>query len=123
MNRFIMTGRLVRDPETKYTQDGKAVTKFTVAEHAPFNKDNTLFLDCVAFGKTAETAGNHLHKGSLIGLEGRIQIRSYETQDGQKRRATEVLIDRFEFLERANNSGQSQAQSDSDDLNLDDLPF
>jgi single-strand DNA-binding protein len=73
-------------------------------------------LDCVAFGKTAETAGNHLHKGSLIGLEGRIQIRSYETQDGQKRKATELLVDRFEFLEKAQ-------KQQSDDINLDDIEF
>ena len=98
MNKAILVGNLVRDPELKYTQSGKAVCKFTLAIPDRFNKENTNFIDCVAWNKTAELAGQYLKKGSKTGVVGSIAIRSYETKDGKKAKATEINVEELEFL-------------------------
>lgn len=98
MNKAILVGNLVRDPELKHTQSGKAVCKFTLAIPNRFNKDNTNFIDCVAWNKTAEIAGKYLKKGSKTGVVGSIAIRSYETKDGKKAKATEINVEELEFL-------------------------
>lgn len=102
MNSVVLVGRLVRDPEIRYTQSGKAVATFTLAVDRRFKQDgqpSADFIPCVAWGKTAEVAGKYLAKGNRCGVEGRIQIRSYEAQDGSKRYVTEVIVEQLEFLE------------------------
>lgn len=97
MNTVQILGNLARDPEVRYTKNGRAVASFTVAATNEFVnketgevKEQTAFINCVAWGKLGEQAGN-LKKGGLCFVEGRLQTRSYETQDGQKRYVTEVV--------------------------------
>lgn len=108
MNSVVLVGRLVRDTEVRYTQSGKAVATFTLAVDRRFKQEGQPqadFIPCVAWGKTAEFAGKYLAKGNRCGVEGRIQIRSYEAQDGSKRHVTEIVIDQLEFLENKKKDG------------------
>lgn len=96
MNTVQILGNLARDPEVRYTNTGKAVATFTVAASNTFidsnneTKEQTAFVNCVAWGKLGESVGN-LRKGNRCFVEGRLQTRSYETQDGQKKYVTEVV--------------------------------
>lgn len=96
MNTVQILGNLARDPEVRYTQSRKAVATFTVAASNTYldsegqTKEQTAFINCVAWGKLGESIGN-LRKGNRAFVEGRLQTRSYETQDGQKRYVTEVV--------------------------------
>lgn len=104
MNKIILLGRLTKDPEVRYTQNGKVVTQFTLAVDRPYaaadGKKEADFIPVVIWGKSAELAGNSLGKGQRVLVEGRVQIRSYDANDGSKRWVTEVIADRFEFVER-----------------------
>ena len=104
MNKVILMGRLVRDPEVRYTQTGKVVAQFTLAVDRPFtNQDGQReadFINCVLWGKLAELLGNGVHKGQKILVEGRLQIRSYDAKDGSKRWITEIIASVFEFCEK-----------------------
>jgi single-strand DNA-binding protein len=97
-NRIILVGNLTRDPEIRYTQSGKAVTKFTLAVNNPRNKEETTFVDVVAWDRLGETCNTYLKKGSSTLVEGRLVIRSYDDKDGNKRKATEVVIDNMQML-------------------------
>ena len=96
MNTVQILGNLTRDPEVRYTQSGKAVATFNVAASNTFTssdgetKEQTAFINCVAWGALGESVGN-LRKGNRAFVEGRLQTRSYETADGQKRYVTEVV--------------------------------
>ncbi len=129
LNRIVLIGRLTRDPEMRYTPQGVPVASFSLAVDRPFanqqGERETDFIDCVAWRKLGETVGNHLTKGRLVAVEGRLQVRSYEAQDGSKRRAAEVVCDSVRFLDRPRDG---QAPHDggfgSDEPELpDDLPF
>ncbi len=104
MNKIFLLGRLVRDPEVRYTQTGKVVCQFTLAVDRPFsNQDGQKeadFIPVVLWGKPAELCGNSLTKGQRALVEGRLQIRSYDAKDGSKRWVTEVIANNFEFIER-----------------------
>lgn len=105
MNRVILCGRLVKDVDVRYTERGMCVASFTVACNSPAKKGQASeadFIPCKAFGKTAETIGNYLAKGSRVLLEGRINTGSYTAKDGTKKYTTDVLLDRFEFVESRN---------------------
>jgi len=97
-NRVILVGNLTRDPEIRYTQSGKGVTSFTLAVNNPRNKEETSFVDIVAWDRLGETCNAYLKKGSNCLVEGRLVIRSYEDKDGNKRKATEVVIDNMQML-------------------------
>jgi single-strand DNA-binding protein len=97
-NRVILVGNLTRDPEIRYTQSGKGVTKFTLAVNNPRNKEETTFVDVVAWDRLGETCNTYLKKGSNCLVEGRLVIRSYDDKDGNKRKATEVVIDNMQML-------------------------
>ena len=102
MNKVILVGRLAQDPEVRYTQSGKAVASFSLAVSrygGGAQNDTTDFIPIVAWEKLAEICGNNLTKGRRILVEGRLQIRSYEGNDGQKRRISEVVAQNIEFLE------------------------
>lgn len=96
MNTVQIMGNLARDPEVRYTKSGKAVATFTVAASNTYidsnneTKEQTAFVNCVAWGKTGEAVGN-LRKGNRCFVEGRLQTRSYENADGQKKYVTEVV--------------------------------
>lgn len=103
MNEIVLSGRLVKDPEVRYTQTQKVVTLFSLAvsrevknEQGNYDAD---FFNCVALGKTAELMGNTLKKGARILLSGRVQIRNYES-NGERKYITEVIVNKFEYLDR-----------------------
>lgn len=104
LNRIILIGRLTRDPELRYVPSGQPVASFTLAVDRPFVNQQgeraTDFIDVVAWRRLAEQVTQHLSKGRLVAVEGRLQIRSYETQDGQKRKVAEVVADAVRFLDR-----------------------
>jgi single-strand DNA-binding protein len=111
MNKFIGAGRLCAPPEIRYSQNGVAIANFNLAISNGYgDKQKTDFLPIVVFQKLAEICGNNLTKGSQIIVEGRIQVRNYETQDGQKRYATEVIAQNIEFM---GSKKQSDGQADS----------
>lgn len=101
MNVIILTGRLTRDPELKFGQSGKAYSRFTLAVDRPMQKGETDFINCVAFGKTAELIGEYLRKGRKAGVTGRLQMGKYEV-NGEKRTSYDVVVDTIEFLESKN---------------------
>ena len=109
MNKVILVGRLAQDPEVRYTQSGKAVASFNLAVNRYGQKDAADFIPIVAWEKLAEVIGNNLKKGAQVLVEGRMQVRSYETQEGQKRRVTEVIVQNVEFLgsKKSDNDGSS----------------
>ena len=102
MNKVILAGRLARDPEVRYTQTGKAVATFALAVNrrgrSADGQTNADFVPIVVWDKLAEICKNYLVKGSQILLEGRLQIRSYDAQDGSKRYVTEVIAQDIEFM-------------------------
>jgi len=106
MNKVILVGRLTQDPEIRYTQTGKAVASFTLAVNrfVSQGKSEADFIPIVVWDKLAEVCGNNLTKGQRLLVEGRLQIRSYEGNDGQKRRVAEVVAQNIEFLERKQTS-------------------
>lgn len=105
MNLVILTGRLTRDPELKFGQSGKAYSRFSLAVDRPFQKGEADFINCVAFGKTAELIGEYLRKGRKVGVNGRLQMSRYEA-NGEKRTSYDVLVENIEFLE---SKGSSEA--------------
>lgn len=111
MNKCVLIGRLVADPEMKMAQSGTAVTRYRIAVDRQRNKEaqaETDFLNCVAFGKGAEFANNYLHKGTKIAIEGRIQTGSYTKEDGTKVNTFDIVVERHEFCEgKASNAAQS----------------
>ncbi|MGO5441540.1 single-stranded DNA-binding protein [Megamonas funiformis] len=101
MNKVILAGRLARDPELRYTQTGKAVVSFSLAVNRRFshNQEQTAdFIPIVVWDKLAEVCSKHLFKGSQVLIEGRMQVRNYEAQDGSKRYVTEVIAQELEFM-------------------------
>lgn len=108
LNRIILIGRLTRDPEAKVTPSGISVTTFSIAVDRPQSAESrqsgqekqTDFVDIVAWRQTAEFAANYLQKGRLIAVEGKLQIREYVTQEGQKRKAAEVVADNVRPLDK-----------------------
>ncbi len=131
INYVVLVGRLTREPELRYTPNGVALSKFTLALDRPkFNgqaEKETDFIDCVAWRQQAEFASNYGEKGRLMGVEGRLQVRRWEAQDGTKRRSYEVQIFRFRFLDRkpSTDSGNhlDTMESPPSDLNGADDPF
>lgn len=145
LNRVILIGRLTRDPELRYTPNGIATTSFTLAVDRPFtNSDGSRdadFIQIVTWRQTAEACAEYLRKGRLTAVEGRIQVRHYDNNEGKRVYVTEVVADNVRFLERSGtNEGQSSTQQQekqeqpappdpfSDDgkpidISDDDLPF
>ena len=99
MNKVILSGRLARDPEIRYTQTGKCVAQFTLAVNRRTSKDaqQADFIPIVVWNKLAEICGQYLQKGSQIIVEGRIQVRQYTVNDNSKRYITEVIANEIEF--------------------------
>lgn len=117
MNKWSGAGRLTKDPEVRYTQSGKAVCGFTVACNRRHAKDSNQptadFVSCVAWEKTAEIIGQYCHKGSKVAVEGPIQTRSYDAQDGSKRYVTEVIVREIDLMDSKPAAGGSQAAAPS----------
>jgi single-strand DNA-binding protein len=135
MNKFIGMGRLIRNPEVRYSQaeNSMAIARYTIAidrRKTASQQDNTAdFIPCVAFGKNAEFAEKYLVKGTKIVVTGRIQTGSYTNKEGQKVYTTEIMVEEQEFAESKSKSGEtnSAGQNDSfmsipDDIG-EDMPF
>lgn len=127
MNTVQILGNLTRDPEVRYTQSGKAVATFNVAASNTFidsnneTKEQTAFVNCVAWGKQGEAVGN-LRKGNRCFVEGRLQTRSYETADGQKRYVTEVVAN-FVGTSLLNDDAASSNFDSFESGNDENVPF
>ena len=121
MNIVILLGRMVRNPELKYTSSGKAYASFTLAVQK--NKNEAEFIDCTAWEKTAETIAEYFKKGSKILIQGRLSVSDYE-KNGEKRRFTRVLANSFEFVESKNTVNNQSNKNDYDETEDDeDFPF
>ena len=111
LNKVFLIGNLTRDPELRYIPSGSAVATFTVAVNRVFKsqagekKEQTSFIRIVVWGRRAEVCGEYLSKGSPVFIEGRLQSRDWETQDGQKRNTVEVVADNIQFLRMGAKSG------------------
>lgn len=121
INRSVLVGRLTRDPELRYTGSGVAVASFTLAVNRPFSNSSgereSDFINCVMWRKSAENFSNFTRKGSLVGIDGRIQTRSYENQQGQRVYVTEVVADNFSLLETRAQAEQRQSQESNSQPN------
>ena len=127
INRAVLTGRLTRDPELRYTTSGTAVVSFTLAVDRQFRNQNgdrdADFVNCVIWRKSAENFSNFTHKGSLVVVEGRIQTRNYENQQGNRVYVTEVVVDNFALLEPRQNGGMNQGGQQQPFNNGSNQPF
>jgi single-strand DNA-binding protein len=133
MNRVVLVGRLTKDPELKYTSNGVAVANFTLAVNRSYTNQagerEADFINCQVWRKPAENVANFLKKGSLAGVDGRIQTRNFEGQDGRRVFMTEVVAESVQFLEpKSSNQGQSQNNNQPNHEPFDDdlenpLPF
>lgn len=103
LNKVILIGRLVRDPELRYTPNGSSVASFSLANNRTYvangeKKEIVSFFNCVAWGKTADVITQYCKKGNRMGIEGRLQQRSWEDQQGNKRSTVEITVENFQFL-------------------------
>ncbi len=120
INRAILVGRLTRDPELRRTQNDIPVTTFTLAVNRTFRnqqgEQEADFINCVVWRRQAENVAKYVNKGSLVGVEGRIQSRSFDDQEGNRRFVTEIVADSVQFLE-TKASQQNQQQNYNDNYN------
>lgn len=139
LNRIILIGRLTADPEFRYTPQGTPVARFTLAVNRPFTNQQgereADFIDIVVWRQLAENVANYVRKGRLVAVEGRLQVRSYENQEGRRVRVAEVVGDFVEFLERPKKGNDDNGEGVFDEAALglgpggkplideDDLPF
>jgi len=132
LNKVFLIGNLTRDPELKYTANGTGIVRFGLAVNRTYNlrgnprdpnnqdgeKKETCFLDITAWDKLAEVCNEHLSKGRLIFVEGRLQYQSWESDDGTKRSKIEVVAQNIQFL-----GGKSDDQNDNEEGDDSDVPF
>lgn len=115
LNRVVLTGRLTKDVDLRYTPSGHAVANFTIAANRPYKNEQgeqeADFISCVTWRKQAENLANFQKKGNMIGVDGRVQTRSFEGQDGKRVYVTEVLAENIQFLEPRNNQGNAPTQN------------
>lgn len=118
INKVVLLGRLTKDPELRYAQgNGMAVCKFTLAVSRPFKKDETDFINCVSFGKVAETINQYMTKGRQLAVTGSIRTGSYDSQDGTKRYTTDIAVDGFEFVGSGQGNSNNQQGNTSNNNN------
>lgn len=117
MNHVTLMGRLTKEPDVRYTQDGMAIARYTLAVDRRSKDKATDFISCITFGKSAEFAEKYLHRGTKILIGGRIQTGSYTNKDGQKVYTTDVIVDSHEFAESAKAETQSGAPNEGFAIN------
>lgn len=135
INAIFIVGRMVRNPELKYTQSGTAVCSFSIANNRAYvtggeKKEQVSYFNCVAWAKIGEVIAEYCKKGSRIGIEGRLKQRSWEDQDGKKRSTLEIVVDNFQFLD-SKPQGDKRPEEHTDPPPVDtttnpfgeDLPF
>ena len=128
-NRVFLAGNLVRDPEMRYTPSGTAVASFSLAVNRRYRQEGELkeevsYIEVVAYGKVGETSGSYLKKGRAVLVEGRIQQRRWETQEGEKRSKVEIVANRVHFLGPRREEATEEAPAASSTNTVDDdIPF
>lgn len=140
INRVVLVGRLTKDPVLRKTAAGTSITSFTVACNRRFKQEgqpDADFINCTSWNKVADNVNKYTHKGSLVGVEGRIQTRSYDDQQGKRVYVTEIVAENVQFLDNKNASNNENhdntvqndtyqndfARSDTLHIESDDLPF
>lgn len=127
MNKIILIGRLTKDPDLRYTPNGAAVCTFTLAVNRPYSKDGEQeadFINIVVWNKAGESSAKYLEKGRQCAVEGRLQIRTYDGDDGKKRWVSEVVADRVEFIGGAGAQKQEdETFGEEVDFDEGDVPF
>ncbi|MFC1670297.1 single-stranded DNA-binding protein [Spirochaetota bacterium] len=142
INRVVLIGRLTRDPELRYIQSGTAVANFSIANNRTYvssgeKKEQASFFNCIAWAKLGEVISEYCKKGQRIGIEGRLQQRSWDDQEGKKRSTVEIVVENFQFLTSRGESGgvdetyvpETSEQppdlpdKDSNPFSDDDIPF
>jgi single-strand DNA-binding protein len=140
INKVILIGRLVKDPELKYVQSGTAVANFSIANNRTYSvsgekKEMTSFFNCIAWGKPGEVITQYCKKGQRIAIEGRLQARSWDDQSGNKRKVVEIVVEGFQFLSAKGMPGEAPEQAEnapdfgppheggSGSFSDDDIPF
>lgn len=143
MNKVVLMGRLTKDPEVRYSQGAEplAIARYTLAVNRRFKKQNEPdadFINCVSFGKAGEFAERYFHKGQQVSVVGRLQVRSWDDNEGKKRWSTDVVVEEQYFAESKNsnagNSASGNAQTDAsapsdgfypidEEIDESDLPF
>ena len=137
INNVVLVGRLTRDPELRYTPSNVAVATFSLAVNRNFKNQagdrEADFISCIMWRQQAENFANWLKKGSLVGITGRIQSRSYDNQQGQRVYVTEVVAESFQILEKKDNAANNASmenqippsfeKTNPMDISDDDLPF
>ena len=139
LNKAMLIGRLTRDPELRYTQGGTSVCSFSIANNRTYvsggeKKEQVSFFNCVAWAKTGEVIAEYCKKGQRIGIEGRLQQRSWDDQEGKKRQTVEIVVDNFQFLSAPRESGgeaaveptsapQEHSQNTENPFSDEDIPF
>jgi len=121
INNTVLTGRLTKDADLRYTSNGTAVGSFSIAVGRPFKnqagESETDFINCVIWKKAAENFANFTRKGSLVGIEGRIQTRNYENQQGQRVYVTEIVVENFTLLESRSVTEERPRETSRPDAN------
>jgi single-strand DNA-binding protein len=115
-NQVLLVGRMTKDPELRFTPEGTAVSKFTLALNRPYKTANggheADFISCHSWRKVAENTAAYCQKGSLVAVSGRIQTRNYENQDGNRVYVTEVVAERIRFLDRRNTPTEMEQEAE-----------
>lgn len=126
LNRVVLVGRLTKDPDLRYTPNGVAVANFTLAVNRPFSNqqgnNEADFINCVVWRRAAENLANFMSKGSLVGVDGRVQTRNFEGQDGKRVFITEIVADSVQFLESKGGSSRGSQGSSGYESNQNQAP-
>ena len=120
LNSTNIVGRLTDDPDLRYLDDGTAVVNFTIAVNRNYDRDKTDFIDCVAWRKTAEFAADYLRKGNITAVDGKLQTRTYEDQQGNNRKQTEIRCDNIQPIEWPNDDEQQSNDNQQESV---EVPF
>ena len=115
----VVSGNLTRDPELRYTQSGAAVVDFDVAVNSPFSNEETTYVRCTAFGKTAENTSRYTAKGAAVVVVGRLKQDTWETSEGNKRSRLKILVNNIHFMSKAKKSADDSPTPSVED----DVPF
>ncbi len=122
LNQFVGVGRLVAEPSVKETEDGKQVSNITIAVPRSYKNENgeydTDFVDVVLWNGIAENTAEYCHKGDIIGVKGRIQTSNYETEDGEKRKSTQIVAEKITFLSSSKEKKDDLETTKDDDMDM-----
>ena len=121
LNNVMLVGRLVQDPEVQESESGKKISQITLAVNRPYKNEDgvyeTDFIDCVLWDGIAINTTEYCKKGDVVGVRGRLQTSNYETESGEKRKATQIIADKLTFLSSKSHDA-SNDKSDDDDLDM-----